>query len=105
MAEVDLPQRAIREQMASGIDLIIHQSRLKDGSRRITHITSVEGMETDIITLLDVFLFDFHAGLDEHGRHRGVLRSTGLRPRFVDTLADRGVALPAEIFASEGFGK
>ena len=80
-------------------------SRLKDGSRRITHITSVEGMETDIITLLDVFLFDFHAGLDEHGRHRGVLRSTGLRPRFVDTLADRGVALPAEIFASEGFGK
>jgi pilus assembly protein CpaF len=98
MAEIDLPQRAIREQMASGVDLIIHQSRLKDGSRRITHITAVEGMESDIITLLDVFLFDFHAGLDDSGRHRGELRTTGLRPSFVDTLADRGVPLPADIF-------
>jgi len=105
MAEIDLPQRAIREQMASGIDLIIHQSRLKDGSRRITHITAVEGMESDIITLLDVFRFDFHAGLDEHGRHKGVLRSTGLRPGFVDTLADRGVTLPPEIFSSAEFGQ
>ncbi|MGD0684481.1 MAG: ATPase, T2SS/T4P/T4SS family, partial [Streptosporangiaceae bacterium] len=98
MGEIDLPQRAIREQMASGIDLIVHQSRLKDGSRRITHITAVEGMESDIITLLDVFLFDFHAGLDDSGRHRGVLQATGLRPGFVDTLADRGVVLPAGVF-------
>jgi pilus assembly protein CpaF len=98
-----LPQRAIREQMASAVDLILHQSRLKDGTRRITHITEVEGMEGDIITMQDVFLFDFHAGVDEQGRHRGTLRTTGLRPRFIDMLADRGVALPHGLFASEGY--
>ena len=105
MAGIDLPQRAIREQMASAIDLIIHQARLKDGTRRITHITEVEGMEGDIITLQDVFLFDFHAGVDEEGRLRGTLRSTGLRPRFAATLADRGVRLPAGFFGSEGLAR
>jgi pilus assembly protein CpaF len=93
MAEMDLPQRAIREQMASAVDLIVHQTRLKDGTRRITHITEVEGMEGEIVTLLDVFLFDFRAGVDEQGRYRGTLRPTGLRPRFIDKLADRGVFL------------
>jgi len=97
MAEMDLPQRAIREQIASAVDLIIHQTRLKDGSRRITHITEVEGMEGDVVTLLDVFAFDFRAGVDDEGRYRGTLRATGLRPRFIDTLADRGVTLPAGI--------
>jgi pilus assembly protein CpaF len=97
MAQMDLPQRAIREQMSSAIDVIIHQSRLKDGTRRITHITEVEGMEGDMITLLDVFVFDFRAGVDENGKFRGTLRSTGLRPRFVDTLAERGVYLPPAI--------
>jgi len=105
MAGIELPQRAIREQMASAVDLIVHQSRLKDGTRRITHITEVEGMEGDIVTLQDVFLFDFHAGVDEHGRHQGTLRTTGLRPRFVDTLADRGVSLPTGLFMSEGYGR
>ncbi len=82
MAGLDLPQRAIREQMASAINLIVHQARLKDGTRRITHITEVDGMEGDIVTLQDVYLFDFRAGVDEHGAYRGELRSTGLRPRF-----------------------
>ena len=99
---VELPQRAIREQMASAINLIVHQTRLKDGSRRITHITEVDGMEGTVITLQDIFLFDFKAGLDDQGRHRGTLRSTGLRPRFFDTLADRGVHLPPEIFRQGG---
>jgi pilus assembly protein CpaF len=99
MAGVDLPSRAIREQMASAIDLIVHQSRLKDGSRRITHITEVSGMEGDVITLQDLFAFDFHAGVDEQGRFRGTLRSTGLRPRFLDRLLDRGIAVPPAIFA------
>jgi pilus assembly protein CpaF len=99
MAEIELPQRAIREQMASAIDLIIHQTRLKDGTRRITHITEVDGMEGEVITLQDLFLFDFHAGMDENGRYRGTLSSTGLRPRFVDTLADRGISVPAGIFS------
>ena len=105
MAGIELPERAIREQMASAVDLIIHQARLKDGSRRITHITEVEGMEGQVITLQDIFLFDFHAGLDEHGRHRGVLRSTGLRPRFIDVLADRGVSVPHGIFSFEERGR
>jgi len=101
MAEVNLPQRAIREQMASAIDLLVHQTRLKDGTRRITHITEVEGMEGDVITLLDVSLFDFRAGVDEAGRFRGTLRSTGLRPRFIDTLADRGIAISPRMFGGE----
>ncbi len=102
MAGLELPQRAIREQMASAIDLIVHQARLRDGTRRITHITEVDGMEGAIITLQDLFLFDFHAGVDEQGRYRGALRPTGLRPRFLDKLADRGIRLRPEAF---GFGE
>ena len=98
MAGIELPERAIREQMASAIDLIIHQARLKDGTRRITHITEVDGMEGAVVTLQDVFTFDFHAGVDETGRYRGTLRSTGLRPRFLDRLADRGLMVPPETF-------
>jgi pilus assembly protein CpaF len=101
MAGIELPERAIREQMASALDLIVHQARLKDGTRRITHITEVEGMEGQVITLQDIFAFDFHAGVDEQGRHRGVLRSTGLRPRFIDVLADRGVSVPHGTFGFE----
>jgi pilus assembly protein CpaF len=97
MGGIDLPQRAIREQMASAVNLIIHQARLRDGTRRITHITEVDGMEGDIITLQDIFLFDFRAGLDEHGAFRGELRSTGLRPRFAESLADRGIKLPPQL--------
>jgi pilus assembly protein CpaF len=101
MGGIDLPQRAIREQMASAIDLIVHQTRLKDGTRRITHITEVSGMEGEVITLQDLFLFDFHAGVDEHGRFRGTLRSTGLRPGFLDRLVDRGILLPPWMFGAE----
>jgi pilus assembly protein CpaF len=100
MAGVDLPMRAIREQVSSAIDLIVHQARLKDGSRRIVSVSEVVGMESDVITLQDLFTFDFKAGIDERGRFRGVLRSTGLRPRFVDTLEDAGVHLSREIFAN-----
>jgi pilus assembly protein CpaF len=101
MGGVELPQRAIREQMASAIDLIVHQSRLKDGTRRITHITEVAGMEGDIVTLQDLFQFDFHAGVDERGWFRGTLRSTGLRPAFLDRLTDRGIRFSQRIFGSE----
>jgi pilus assembly protein CpaF len=102
MAGVDLPSRAIREQMASAIDLIVHQSRLKDGTRRITHVTEVVGMEGDVITLQDLFLFDFHAGVDEQGRFRGTIRSTGLRPTFLERLADQGIPLPPALFGHDG---
>jgi pilus assembly protein CpaF len=99
MAGVELPMRAIREQVASAVDLIVHQSRLKDGSRRIVSITEVVGMEGDVITLQDLFTFDYRAGLDDRGRFRGSLRSTGLRPRFADTLPDMGIHIPNELFA------
>jgi pilus assembly protein CpaF len=102
MAGMDLPIRAIREQVSSAVDLIIQQTRLKDGSRRITAITEIVGMEGDIITTQDVFLFDYGAGMDEHGKFRGELASTGLRPRFLERLADHGVRLDPMIFAAPG---
>jgi len=104
MANVELTQRAIREQMASAIDLIVHQARLKDGSRRITHITEVQGTEGEVVVLQDVFMFDFHAGTDDRGSPRGGLRSTGLRPMFLNRLADRGVQVPPGIFLPQGYG-
>jgi pilus assembly protein CpaF len=101
MSGIELPQRAIREQMASAVDLIIHQARLKDGTRRITHVTEVNGMEAQTITLQDVCLFDFQAGVDTAGRYRGTLRATGLRPKFADVLADRGIPMPGGFFVSQ----
>jgi pilus assembly protein CpaF len=98
MAGMDLPVRAIREQVASAVDLIIQVSRLKDGSRRITHITEVVGMEAEIVTLQDIFVFDFRAGTDPDGRFRGTLQPTGLRPRFLEELAAHGVPVPVEVF-------
>jgi pilus assembly protein CpaF len=101
MAGFDLPVRAIREQMASAIDVIVQLSRLRDGTRRVTHITEVQGMEGDVITLQDIFLFDFGAGVDEHGRYRGQLKATGVRPKFAEKLADQGIRLGAEVFSPE----
>ena len=105
MAGIDLPMRAIREQVASAVDLIVHQQRLRDGSRRITHITEVVGMEGDIITLQDIFKFDFGAGVDDHGKYRGSLKSTGLRPKFLDKLTDAGIHVPPNAFAFEQFAR
>jgi pilus assembly protein CpaF len=104
MAEVELTQRAIREQMASAIDLIVHQARLKDGSRRITQITEVQGIEGDVVTLQDVFRFDYQAETDQFGQPRGVLRPTGLRPRFLDRLAERGVQVSPGVFHPPVYG-
>jgi pilus assembly protein CpaF len=98
MAGMELPVRAIREQTAAAIDLIIHQTRLKDGSRRVTHITEVLGLEGDVITLQDIFVFDFKAGVDEFGRYRGSLQPTGIRPQFLDRLSEVGVEVPPETF-------
>src|SRR3954449_12785193 len=102
MAGMDLPIRAIREQVASAVDLIVHQSRLKDGSRRITHVTEVERMEGDVITLQDVFVYDHSAGFDETGRTLGRLRATGLRPKFIEKLAQANVTVDPMLFAMDG---
>jgi len=105
MSGFDLPVRAIREQMSSAIDLIVQLTRLRDGTRRITHITEVQGMEGDVITLQDVFLFDFGMGVDEHGRFRGHLKATGVRPKFAEKLADLGIRLGPEVFQPETFAR
>jgi pilus assembly protein CpaF len=97
MAGMDLPVRAIREQIASAIDLIVHQARLKDGSRRITHITEIIGMEGDVITMQDIFVFR-QQGRDEKGRITGAIVPTGIKPKFVEKLVEAGISLPPEIF-------
>jgi pilus assembly protein CpaF len=98
MAGIALPVKAIRDQVASALDIIVQVGRLKDGSRRITAITEVEGMESDVITLQDLFTFDYAAGRDENGRFLGVLRSSGLRPKFTEHLHDLGIELPQSMF-------
>jgi pilus assembly protein CpaF len=101
MAGMDLPIRAIREQVASAVDLIVHQSRLRDGSRRITHVTEVERMEGDVITLQDIFIYDHSMGFDENGRSLGKLRATGLRPKFIEKLAHSNVQVDPMLFAMD----
>jgi pilus assembly protein CpaF len=103
MSGFDLPIRAIREQLASALDLIVHLSRLRDGTRRITHITEVERMEGETVVLQDLFLFDYGMGVDDSGRALGSLKSTGLRPRFAERLLDRGLTLDSFLFETEGF--
>jgi pilus assembly protein CpaF len=105
MAGMDLGVRAIREQIASALQVIVHQARMKDGARRITHVTEVVGMEGDVITLQDLFLFDYSAGIDEDGHFLGGLKSTGLRPRFLDKLQERGVSVGPEVFAPTSGGR
>ncbi|MFA9445202.1 CpaF family protein [Egicoccus sp. AB-alg6-2] len=100
MAGVDLPVRAIREQVASAVDLIVQITRLRDGSRRITHVTEVHGMEGQIVTLQDVFVFDYDAGMDADGRFRGQQRPTGIRPRFTETLEQSGIQIPPIVFGA-----
>jgi pilus assembly protein CpaF len=92
MAGVDLPVRAIREQIASAVDLIVHQSRLKDGSRKVTNITEVQGMEGDVIVMQDVFVFE-QTGVVE-GKIQGRLKPTGIRPKFVEKFEVMGIHLP-----------
>ena len=96
MAGVDLPVRAIREQIASAVDLIVHQARLKDGTRRITNITEVQGMEGDVIVMQDVFVFE-QTGVVE-GKIQGRLKPTGIRPKFVEKFEVQGIHLPPGLF-------
>lgn len=97
MAGMDLPVRAIREQMASAVEVVIQQSRLKDGSRKITNIAEVQGMEGDVVVMQDIFAFE-QTGLDERGRIVGTLRPTGIRPKFVEKFERLNIYLPPNIF-------
>ncbi len=100
MAGMDLPVRAIREQIASAIDLIIHQSRMQDGTRKVTFVTEVIGMEGDVITMQDIFRFEQTAV--EDGKVLGGLVPTGLRPKYMDKIEAYGIHLPPSIFSKRG---
>jgi pilus assembly protein CpaF len=96
MAGMDLPIRAIREQITSAVDLVVHQERLRDGTRKVVYITEVSGMEGDVITTTDIFLFE-QTGV-ENGKVIGRLRPTGLRPKFMEKIEATGIHLPPSIF-------
>ncbi len=98
MAGMDLPLRAIREQISSAVDLIVHQNRLKDGTRKITNITEVQGMEGDVIVMQDVFVFEQTDVVE--GKIQGRLKPTGIRPHFVEKFEVSGIHLPPNVFGS-----
>ena len=96
MAGMDLPSRAIREQVSSAIDVVVHQERMRDGTRKVVNITEVSGMEGDVITMTDIFIYE-QTGM-ENGQIIGRLRPTGLRPKFMDKIEASGIHLPPSIF-------
>ncbi len=104
MANLDLPMRAIREQVASAINVIIHLNRMRDGVRRVVYVSEIAGMEGEVITLQDIFSFR-QTGIDQDGRILGRMRGTGLRPRFADRFEQHGIYLPPDIFAPRREGE
>jgi pilus assembly protein CpaF len=103
MAGMDLPHRAIREQIAAALDLIVHQDRMRDGTRKVTSISEIQGMEGDIITMSEIFRFE-QTGL-ENGKVIGRLRPTGLRPKFMHKIQEAGIMLPPSIFGIGSRGR
>ena len=101
MAGIDMPVKVIREQIITAIDLIVFQSRYKDGTRKITRITEVVGMEGDIVTLQDIFLFE-QKGLGDKGKILGVFRPSGVLPKFMPALEAKGVNIPIKVFSETG---
>jgi pilus assembly protein CpaF len=101
MANLDLPSRAIREQIASAIELLVHVSRLSDGTRRITNITEVVGMEGEVVTTQDLFVFH-KAGVSDGGKVLGHHLPTGVRPRCMERLQVAGIRLRDEVFSIPG---
>ncbi|MGV8846224.1 CpaF family protein [Tessaracoccus sp.] len=98
MAGMDLPLRAVREQVASAVDVIVQIARLRDGTRRVVNVTEINGMEGQTITMQDIFVFDHAAGVDNHGRFLGHTIPTGVRPAFAERFAEMGIPLPASVF-------
>jgi pilus assembly protein CpaF len=100
MADLELPSRAIREQIASAVQVIIQVSRLADGSRKLTHISEISGMEGQVVTMQDIFRFE-QTGVDSEGRVKGNFRSTGIRPRFVEKFESLGIHLAQNLFSGQ----
>lgn len=97
MANLDLPDRAVREQMASALHLMVQLARFSDGGRRVTHITEIIGMEGQVITMQDLFRFQ-QTGVDEEGRILGYIAPTGIRPGFAERFEVAGIQLPEGLF-------
>jgi pilus assembly protein CpaF len=100
MANLSLPEKAMRQQIASAIDVVIQASRLTDGTRKVMAISEIVGMEGDIITMQDIFIYE-RQGMDPEGRVLGRFRATGIRPRFADRLKAYGIELSQLLFAEE----
>lgn len=99
MAGMELPLAAIRAQIASAVDVIIQQTRLRDGTRRVTNITEITGMEGDVVSMQDIFVYETQGQLDEHGHFRGRYRATGIRPQCLEKIRNNGVAVHEDWFA------
>jgi len=97
MAGTNLPDRAMREQIAAAVNVIVQATRLSDGSRKVTRISEITGMEGEVVTMQDIFLFE-KMGISDDGKVRGALRATGIRPKFADALEIAGIELPANLF-------
>lgn len=104
MAGLDIPVLAIREYIASALSLIVHLARMSDGSRKIIQVAEIVAMEGETITMQDIFKFR-QQGVDENGRVVGQVLPTGIRPMFAEQLAERGLAIPSEVFAPGGTGR
>lgn len=101
MAGMDLPIRAIREQIASAVHLIVHQARMQDGTRKVVSIAEVDGMEGDIVKLQEIFRFE-QTGLDETNKVIGTVKPTGVQPRFIEKFEEHNIYLPPDTFGSAG---
>jgi pilus assembly protein CpaF len=97
MGATNLPERAMRQQIASAIQIVVQQSRMSDGTRKITSISEITGMEGDIVTMQEIFLFE-RTGITQEGKVLGRFRATGVRPKICERLRASGVNLPAEMF-------
>ena len=97
MANINLPEMAVRKQIAATITLVVQIARYADGSRRVTHITEITGMEHEIVTMQDIFVFEKQGVLPD-GRVKGTFRATGIRPRFADKLLASGIEMPVQLY-------
>jgi pilus assembly protein CpaF len=104
MANLNLPERAVRQQIAGGIDVVIQLARLSDGVRRIVSISEITGVEGDVISMQDLFLFE-RTGIGEDGEVLGRFRPTGIRPKFTETLVARGIELDGAMFLDDQMGR
>ena len=97
MANLNIPEKAVRQQVASAVNIVVQISRMSDGTRKVTDVTEITGMEGEVITIQDIFKFD-RTGISRNGRTIGRFRATGIRPKCVDRLLASGATLPVDMF-------